>query len=210
VPLKEPDGQSENQVQPTLGLLSYWDAKRRLEHIQFGLRRYDERVSMILELLSKTRAVHWIMMAAAILLVDYSTGPFVQFPILFVIPVALATATHGRGGGIGVAAVLPLLRLSFFLRWPLQSSWILEGIDTAVDIAILIGFSFLIDRILQQQRAIRILQGLLPICGFCKKIRNENGEWRQLESFITERSNARFSHTFCQECGRQHYAEMMD
>jgi hypothetical protein len=163
-----------------------------------------------LEFLSKTRAGHWMVASVAILLVDYSTGPFIQFPILFVIPVALATATHGRAGGIGVAAILPLLRLSFFLHWPLPSSWILEGIDTTVDIVILIGFSSLIDRILQQQRAIKVLQGLLPICGFCKKIRDEKGEWRQLESFITERSSAQFSHTFCQECGRKYYAGMID
>lgn len=162
-----------------------------------------------MEFLGKTRPVHWVVASAAILVVDYATGPFIQFPILFVIPVALATATHGRSGGYVVATMLPLVRLSFFLRWSLPSSWVLEGIDTAVDVAILIGFSSLIDRILQQQRAIKVLQGLLPICGFCKKIRDEKGEWRQLELFITERSNAEFSHTFCQECGRKHYPGLM-
>jgi hypothetical protein len=163
-----------------------------------------------LEFLSKSRAVHWRAASVAILAVDYGTGPFIQFPILFVIPVALATASHGRAGGIAVAAALPLLRLSFFLYWPLPSSWLLEAMDTVVDIAILIGFSLLIERILQQQRDIRILQGMLPICGFCKKIRDEAGEWRQLESFITERSSAQFSHTFCQECGRKHYKGLVD
>ena len=163
-----------------------------------------------LEFLSKTRAVHWMAASVAILLVDFGTGPFIRFPILFVIPVALATALHGRVAGIAVAAVLPLLRLSFFLHWPLPASWFLEGIDTAVDVAILAGFSLLLERVLQQQRAIRVLQGLLPICGFCKKIRDETGAWRQLELFISERSSARFSHTFCQECGRKHYGQLVD
>jgi hypothetical protein len=163
-----------------------------------------------LEFLSGVRAGHWIAASVAILLVDFGTGPFIQFPILFVIPVALATALHGRVGGIGVGVVLPLLRLSFFLHWSLPSSWLLEALDTAVDVAILIGFSLLIDHILQQQRAIRVLQGMLPICGFCKKIRDETGAWRQLESFITERSSAQFSHTFCQECGRKHYGPLVD
>ena len=160
--------------------------------------------------LGRVRAVHWIAASVAILLLDLATGPFIQFPILFVIPVALATATHGRVGGVVVAAVLPLLRLSFFLHWPLPSSWFIESIDTAVDIAILTGFSLLIEHLLQQQRAIRVLQGLLPICGFCKKIRDESGAWRQLESFITERSSASFTHTFCQECGREHYGALAD
>jgi hypothetical protein len=163
-----------------------------------------------LEFLSRVQAVHWVAASVAILLVDLVTGPFIQFPILFVIPVALATASHGRIGGFVVAAVLPLVRLSFFLHWPLPSSWFLEGIDTAVDIAILVGFSMLIEHLLQQQREIRVLQGLLPICGFCKKIRDEHGVWRQLESFITERSSARFSHTFCRECGREHYGSLVD
>jgi hypothetical protein len=163
-----------------------------------------------LEFISRARAVHWIAVSIAILLVDFSTGPFIQFPILFVIPVALATALHGRLGGMGVATVLPLLRLSFFLHWSLPSSWFLEAVDTAVDIVILIGFSLLIERILQQQRAIRVLQGMLPICGFCKKIRDETGAWRQFESFISERSSAQFSHTFCQECGRKHYGSLAD
>lgn len=163
-----------------------------------------------LEFLGRVRAVHWIAASVAILLVDLSTGPFIQFPILFVVPVALATASHGRIGGVVVAVVLPLARLSFFLHWPLPSSWFIEGIDTAVDMAILTGFSLLIEHLLQQQREIRVLQGMLPICGFCKKIRDETGAWRQLESFITERSSASFSHTFCQECGREHYGALVD
>jgi hypothetical protein len=117
--------------------------------------------------------VHWIAASIAILLVDLFTGPFIQFPILFVVPVALATASHGRIGGVVVAVVLPLARLSFFLHWPLPSSWFVEGIDTAVDMAILTGFSLLIEHLLQQQREIRVLQGMLPICAFCKKIRDE-------------------------------------
>ena len=164
---------------------------------------------MSLELLGKTRAVHWIIAAAAILLLEYVTGPFIQFPILFLVPVALATTTHGPRGGVGVAVALPLLRLSFFLSWGLPSSWVVAGIDTAVDTAILIGFSLLIHRVLEQQRAIRALQGMLPICGFCKRIRDEQGGWHQLESFITQRSGARFSHTFCQDCGPKHYPDLV-
>jgi hypothetical protein len=160
--------------------------------------------------LSKTRAVHWVIAAIAILLLDYVNGPVIQFPILFVIPVALATATHGPRAGVGVAIVLPLLTLLFFLSWALTSSWILKAIDTAVDVAVLSGFSLLLDRILQQQRAIRVLQGLVPICAFCKRIRDEAGHWQQLEWFISEYSSARFSHTFCQDCAQKHYSRMTD
>jgi hypothetical protein len=100
--------------------------------------------------------------------------------------------------------------LSFFLEWEVPSSWALEWIDAAVDVAILVGFSGLIDQIVRQQRKIRVLEGMLPICSFCKRIRDERGEWRQLESFIGERSAARFSHTFCEQCGKVHYPDLVD
>lgn len=163
-----------------------------------------------LELIARTRARHWIALSLAILLLDYATGPFIQVPILFVLPVAMATASHGRRMGAGVALVLPLARLSFFARWNVTPSWAREWIDAGIDVVILVGLAMLIDQALHQRRQIRVLEGMLPICSFCKRIRDEGGEWRQLESFIAERSTARFSHTFCQECGREHYGELAD
>jgi hypothetical protein len=164
----------------------------------------------ILEILAKIRAVHWLTISGVILLVDYATGPFIQFPILFVIPVMLAAATHGRETGILVAVALPLLRLSFFLKWDLPATWLLEPVDTGVDVLILVGFALLVELIIKQQGEIRILKGMLPICGFCKRIRDEGGSWHQLESFVSQRSNAQFSHTFCEECGRKHYPDLVD
>jgi hypothetical protein len=156
----------------------------------------------LLELIARVRAVHWVAASALILLVDYMTGPFIQFPILFIVPVAMATGAHGLIAGSIVAVLLPLLRLSF--------SWLLECVDTGVDIAILVGFAVLIHKTLLQRRQIRVLEGMLPICSFCKRIRDERGQWRQLEVYITERSDALFSHTFCEQCGRTHYPGTFD
>jgi PAS domain S-box-containing protein len=47
---------------------------------------------------------------------------------------------------------------------------------------------------------IRALSGLLPICAACKKIRNDKGYWEQLETYISDRSDADFSHGICPEC----------
>jgi len=47
---------------------------------------------------------------------------------------------------------------------------------------------------------IKQLQGILPICMGCKKIRNDQDYWQQVESYIGERSEARFSHCLCPEC----------
>lgn len=52
-------------------------------------------------------------------------------------------------------------------------------------------------------REIKTLSGLLPICAWCKKIRDDGGYWKQLESYITTRTGAVFSHGVCPECQRK-------
>jgi PAS domain S-box-containing protein len=47
---------------------------------------------------------------------------------------------------------------------------------------------------------IRELQDILPICSYCKKIRNDKNYWEQIESYISNHSNASFSHGICPEC----------
>jgi DNA-binding response OmpR family regulator len=44
------------------------------------------------------------------------------------------------------------------------------------------------------------LQGLLPICSYCKKIRDDQNYWQQVESYIAEHSQAQFSHSICPDC----------
>lgn len=55
---------------------------------------------------------------------------------------------------------------------------------------------------------VRLLNGLLPICSSCKKIRDDKGYWNQLESYIREHSNADFSHGLCPECAHKLYPEL--
>lgn len=50
---------------------------------------------------------------------------------------------------------------------------------------------------------IKTLQGILPICSSCKKIRDDHGYWQQLEIYIHDHSNADFSHGYCPECERK-------
>jgi len=54
---------------------------------------------------------------------------------------------------------------------------------------------------------IKTLQGILPICSFCKKIRDDKEVWTQLEHYISEHTDARFSHSFCPDCARKMYSE---
>jgi hypothetical protein len=47
---------------------------------------------------------------------------------------------------------------------------------------------------------VKTLSGLLPICGSCKRIRDDDGYWSQVEDYISAHSTAEFSHSLCPEC----------
>ena len=47
---------------------------------------------------------------------------------------------------------------------------------------------------------VRTLQGLLPICSYCKRVRNDGDYWQQVESYVSDHSDARFSHGICPDC----------
>ena len=55
-----------------------------------------------------------------------------------------------------------------------------------------------------------VLRGLLPICCSCKKIRDDQGYWRQVEQFVSQHTGARFTHGICPECQLKLYGEIMD
>ncbi len=57
-------------------------------------------------------------------------------------------------------------------------------------------------------KEVKILRGLLPICAACKRIRDDKGYWNQIEIYIGEHSEAKFSHGICPECGEKYYSEL--
>jgi PAS domain S-box-containing protein len=54
---------------------------------------------------------------------------------------------------------------------------------------------------------IRTIQGILPICSYCKKIRDDKGAWQSLELYIGSRTEASFSHGMCKECARKEFPQ---
>jgi HAMP domain-containing protein len=55
---------------------------------------------------------------------------------------------------------------------------------------------------------IKTLKGILPICSHCKKIRDDDGYWNQLEAYISAHSEAQISHGICRECAEKYYPEL--
>ena len=56
---------------------------------------------------------------------------------------------------------------------------------------------------------VKKLSGLLPICSSCKKIRNDEGYWKQIESYISEHSEAEFTHSICPDCFKKLYPNLI-
>ena len=56
------------------------------------------------------------------------------------------------------------------------------------------------ERILRYATEVRQLEAFLPICGYCKKIRDDQNYWQQIESYINERTGTDFSHSVCPDC----------
>jgi hypothetical protein len=56
---------------------------------------------------------------------------------------------------------------------------------------------------------VKLLSGLVPICASCKKIRDDQGYWTQIESYIQDRSDAKFSHSICPDCAQKMYPQYM-
>lgn len=57
---------------------------------------------------------------------------------------------------------------------------------------------------------VKILRGFLTICSYCKNIRDDNGYWNQIESYIRDHSEAEFSHGLCPACAKKHYPDIFD
>lgn len=71
----------------------------------------------------------------------------------------------------------------------------------------------LADRIEKLEEAlatIKSLKGLIPICAYCKKIRNDGDYWQQLEIYISEHSEAEFSHGICPDCFDNHLKDELE
>jgi hypothetical protein len=147
----------------------------------------------------------WLILSLAILAFDYLTGPSIRFTILFIFPVTLAAWGNGPYWGAFIAFFLPAVHYSFlhgqeYVLSPADVMW-----NSAIRISSLLFFSLLVAYAAYQQRQIRVLKGLLPICSFCKRIRTPENKWEQIESYISAHSEARFSHGLCDECAKSEY-----
>jgi hypothetical protein len=62
----------------------------------------------------------------------------------------------------------------------------------------------------EAKEKVKILSGFLPICASCKNIRDDEGFWSRIETYISEHSDAEFTHSICPDCVRKLYPQIAD
>lgn len=128
----------------------------------------------------------------------------VLFPVLaadsyqlLLCSVAIGVLYAGLPAGLAALALTALAQ-AFFL------SFQVEDRPTAAKFVLFLALGLLIcglgHRLHASEKKLKLLSGLLPICASCKRIRDEQDQWRQLEVYIHEHSEADFTHSLCPQC----------
>jgi len=146
-----------------------------------------------------------LVLAAFVLLLHYIAGPLVDFPGLYVLPVMFAAWYGGLTWGLPMCLIV-FSRVFMASAWGLPDQFAIV-VAALVRAIIYVPITIWIATAAASQRALRkevdLLEGLLPICSYCKRIRDDAGEWQALEKYIQERSDATFTHGICEPCVRE-------
>jgi hypothetical protein len=160
----------------------------------------------------QTLLLGWLLLSLVMLIADWYVGTTIQFPF-FILPVGLAVWYSGIRWGIALATLIPILRQAGRLALHIPEEVPVALANTGIRIAGLIFFALLIGHVVRQNQAlarrIDALEGLLPICAHCKKIRDSQNDWLPVEQYITDRSKASFTHGICPDCVREHFDDLI-
>lgn len=156
---------------------------------------------------------------------DYTTGPELGFFVFYFIPLAIVAWYGSALWSLFFSALASVLWFAAdnyagqHYSSPAIGYWNAGArLLTFVFIALMITrIKYLLchERQLNEELSramakIQVLSGLLPICASCKKIRDQQGTWHQIEDYISKRSEATFSHGICPECMARLYGRRVE
>jgi hypothetical protein len=160
----------------------------------------------------------WVTLAAILALVgyiDYATGFEINLTPFYFIPVIIGTKRLGLSAGILLSVVSATIwSLADHYAGHIYSNQFIAVWNTVTRLAAFLTVAWLTAHyvlLLARNRAhaakqrkltaeVKVLEGLLPICTFCKKILNDQGGWEPVEHYIEDHTAAKFSHGMCPEC----------
>ena len=119
--------------------------------------------------------------------------PIEELPILFL---SAKTRSSDIVAGLSLGA-------NDYLVKPISKAELLARVRPHIDLLQI--YRHLEDVVDRRMSQIKVLRGLLPMCCVCKKIRDDQGTWNELETFIDNHSEAALTHGLCPDCVREHY-----
>lgn len=155
--------------------------------------------------------------------IDYVTGYEFAFSLFYLLPITLVSWSVNRKAGLLLSLLSSLV---IFIADYLAGKSLMPTFVELWNFSIHLGFfsltTFLIALLKSELdehikliaalkdslNEIKVLSGMLPICASCKKIRDDKGYWNQIEAYISEHSEAQFSHSICPDCTEKLYPEI--
>jgi hypothetical protein len=203
---------------PAFFLLDYYvypDYKYSLLMIRIGISIFLLCVLFVINRISEKYFFILILMSMfsisfAISLMCFITGDGFASPYyagllqIMILTMLFFGVTPKSYAVIMVTMVLQHFILLSFLPWEFKDLLInLLAIGVFALVAVL-GQNFIYNLV----RENKTLKGFLPICASCKKIRDDQGYWNQVESYIMDHSEAEFSHGICPDCVKKLYPDL--
>ena len=160
-------------------------------------------------------AVSGLLLLGLVGVSDYLTGPEISFGLFYFLPIWLMTWRFDRGVAVMFSVLCALVWFAVDdVSGVEYSAAIIPVWNGAARLVYFLSFTFLISYIREQLRRsneeVKRLSALLPICASCKKIRDDEGYWQEIESYLHSHSDTRFSHGICPECAKELYPEFAD
>ncbi len=156
-----------------------------------------------------------LALTCAVGALDFFTGPELGLFVFYFAPVMLAGWRLGLPAALAVAVLSALVWFSAdALGGNVYSHPAIGVWNTVVRLVAFVVVGWVTARVamlLEEERQIsaalanalaevKVLQGLLPICAWCKQIRDEEGEWQQVETYIARHGGVEFTHGMCDAC----------
>lgn len=149
-----------------------------------------------------------VALAVAIFMVDLLVPLGVAMGVLYVVPILIALRSPQPRFVFGAALACTILTILGFILGPPGGILWMGIANRALSI-----FAIWVTAILslQQKEAeeqIQLLRRLLPICSSCKKIRDDQGYWNQVERYLETHTRVVLTHSICPECVEKWYPEL--
>jgi hypothetical protein len=145
--------------------------------------------------------------AALIFAVDLMLPRGVAIPMLYVIPILIATDCRQRWFRFAVVAgCTGLTMLGYFFSAPGVPEWVTLS-NRALAVTAIWTVAILAWQRTQAREQVDLLRNLLPMCESCHKVRDDQGYWNQVELYLETQTGTRLTHGICPDCFQKWYPD---